>query len=120
VTTGVHVDGLKDTVKALEAAGVDVNDLKDVMGGVAGEAAEVMRGYIPTASGRARDSIRPNRAKGKAIVTIGGAKVPYAHVIRHTHPSRFVERTDTAMETRAPAMLEDGVNEILTRNGLAP
>lgn len=119
MSTGVHVDGLKETFKALEAAGTDVNDLKDVMGGVATAAAEVMRGYIPVAEGKARDSIRPNRAKGKAIVTLGGAKVPHAHVIRHTHPSRFVERTDTAMETRAVALLEEGVNDILTRNGLA-
>lgn len=122
--TGVHVEGLRDTVRALEAAGAEVDDLKDVFGSIAAEAAEAMRGYAPVGSrlqaGRAhmRDTIRPNRAKGKAVVTIGGAKAPHAHVLRASHPSRFVEKTDARMEERTVTMLEDGLNEILTRNGL--
>jgi len=122
--TGVHIEGLRETVKALEAAGTEVNDLKDVFGSIANEAADTMRGYVPVGSrlqaGRAhaRDTIRPNRAKGKAIVTIGGPKAPHVHVLRASHPSRFVEKTDAHMEERTVAMLEDGLNEILTRNGL--
>lgn len=113
-----HVDGLNDTQRALEKAGADVDELKDVMGGIATEAATVLRGFIPVRTGRAHDSVRPNRAKGKAIVTIGGARVPYAQVIRSTHPSRFVQRTDAVMENRAVTMLETGWNDIAQRNGL--
>lgn len=116
--TGIHVEGLKETTRALETAGVEVEDLKDVMGGIADVAADTMRGYVPVKTGKTRDTIRPNRAKGKAVVTLGGAKAPHAHVLRHTHPSKFVERTDTAMETRAVDMLETGLAEILKRNGL--
>jgi len=112
------VEGLKDTTRAFEQAGVEVEDLKDVMGGIATEAAGVMKGFIPVASGRARDSIRGNRAKGKAIVTLGGARVPYAQVLRSTHPSKFVPRTDDVMETRSVDMLTEGWNDIAKRNGL--
>lgn len=121
---GIHVEGLKETTNALVAAGADVEDLKDVLGSIAAEAAETMRGVVPVGSrlqaGRAhvRDTIRPNRAKGAAIVTIGGAKAPHAHVLRASHPSRFVDKTDARMEGRAVEMLTDGWNEIAKRNGL--
>ena len=122
--TGIKVDGLRDTTRAFEKAGVEVDDLKDVLGSIANEAADRMRGFVPVGSrlqrGRAhvRDTIRPNRAKGAAVVTIGGAKAPHAHVLRATHPSKFVERTDAAMTDRAVDMLTEGWNEIAKRNGL--
>lgn len=122
--TGIRVDGLRETTRALVAAGADVEDLKDVLGSIASEAAETMRGLVPVGSalqrGRVhvRDTIRPNRAKGAAIVTIGSAKAPHAHVLRASHPSRFVERTDERMTGVAEAMLVDGWNEIANRNGL--
>jgi hypothetical protein len=122
---GVKVEGMRDTVRALEAAGAEVDDLKDVMGSIANAAADYMRGVVPVGSrlqsGRAhvRDTIRPNRAKGAAVVTIGGKKAPHAHVIRASHPSRFVEATDAHMEGRAVEMLTEGWNEIAKRNGLS-
>lgn len=122
---GIHVDGLRETTAALVAAGADVEDLKDVLGSVATEAADTMRGYVPVGSvlrprrAHARDTIRPNRAKGAAIVTIGGAKAPHAQVLRASHPSKFVEKTDAHMETRAVEILTDGWNEIAKRNGLS-
>jgi len=125
MATGIHVEGLRDTTRALEAAGVEVADLKEVMGSIATKAADHMRGVVPVGSrlqaGRAhvRDTIRPNRAKGSAVVTIGGKKAPHAHVLRASHPSRFVEATDAYMETRAAEMLTDGWNEIAKRNGLS-
>lgn len=123
--TGIHVEGLRDTTRALEAAGVAVEDLKDVLGSIATAAAEHMRGVVPVGSrlqprrAHARDTIRPNRAKGAAIVTIGGAKAPHAQVIRATHPSKFVQATDAHMEGRAVEMLTEGWNEIAKRNGLS-
>jgi hypothetical protein len=122
---GVHVAGLREFTRGLEKAGVEVEDLKDVMGGIAAEASRVMQGLVPTRSGRLRDSVRGNRAKGKAIVTFGGARVPYARPIQYgwpahnIKPARFIERTDDVMETRAVEMLEDGWAQITERNGLA-
>lgn len=122
---GIYVEGLRETSNALVKAGADVEDLKDVLGSIATEAADTMRGFVPVGSvlrrGRAhaRDTIRPNRAKGAAIVTIGGAKAPHAQVLRASHPSRFVEKTDAHMEGRAVEILTDGWNEIAKRNGLS-
>lgn len=125
MTAGVYVAGLRDITRSLEQAGVDVEELKDVMGTVAAEAATTMQGFVPTRSGRLRDSVRGNRAKGKAIVTIGGARVPYARAIqygwaaRNIQPARFIEKTDAVMETRAVQLLEDGWGDIAERHGLA-
>lgn len=121
---GVHVEGLRETTRALEQAGVDVDDLKDVMATIASEAAETMARFVPVQSGRLRDSVRGNRAKGKAVVAIGGARVPYAAPInygwrrRNIRPADFIARTDAVMETRAVQLLEDGWNDIAERHGL--
>lgn len=121
---GIEVEGLKETTKALLAAGAELDDLKDVLASVANEAAESMRGHVPVGSvlqkGRAhlRDTIRPNRAKGAAIVTLGGAKAPHAQAVRASHPSKFVQKTDTDMESRAVEILTDGWEDIAKRNGL--
>lgn len=124
--TGVYVHGLRDITRAMERAGVEVDDLKDVMGSIAAEAAEVMAAFVPLGpTGRLRASVRGNRAKGKAVVSIGGARVPYAGAInygwrrRNIRPSDFIARTDEVMETRAVQMLEDGWSAIAERNGLA-
>lgn len=122
---GVSVEGLREATRGLEAAGVDVDELKDVMGSIAAEAAGVMAQFIPSRTGRLRASVRGNRAKGKAVVTVGNARVPYAQVIqygwpaRHIEPAGYVERTDAVMETRAVEMLEDGWTAIAERHGLA-
>lgn len=124
-TPGVYIEGLRETSRALEAAGVEVDELKDVMGSIAAEAADTMRGFIPEKSGRAKNSIRPNRAKGAAIVTLGGARVPYINVLRYgwaarnISPNPFIERTDAVMETRAVEQLEAGWGAIAERHGLA-
>jgi hypothetical protein len=123
-STGIYVEGLRETSRALEKAGVDVEDLKDVMGAIATEASNTLAPLLPRHTGRLAGSTRPNRAKGKAVVTIGGARVPYAAPIlygwpkRHIRPSVAIPRTDAVMEVRAPEMLEDGWNAIAEKNGL--
>jgi hypothetical protein len=122
---GIYVSGLREITRGMEKAGVDVEELKDVMGRIAAEATDVMQPFIPTRSGRLRASARGNRAKGKAVVTIGTARVPYAAAIQWGWPRRnirgagFVQKTDQVMETRAVQLLEDGWGEIAERNGLA-
>lgn len=121
---GVYVTGLKATTKALVAAGVDLEDLKDVMGEVAAEAADTLRPLLPTKSGALHNSVRGNRAKGVALVTIGKARVPYAGPIiygwpaRGIRPSGAIDRTDAVMEHRAPEILERGWARIAEKNGL--
>ena len=121
---GVYITGLRETTRALEKAGVDVEDLKDVMGRVATVAADTMTPLVPRRSGLLAASVRPNRAKAKAVVTLGRARVPYARPIaygwpaRRIRPGRFVERTDAVMEKKTPELLEQGWADIAQRNGL--
>lgn len=121
----VHIQGLREMTRAMEKAGVDVGDLKEVMGGIADEASRTMQRFVPVRKGNLRGSIRGNKAKGKAIVTAGKAKVQYAGPIQYgwrargIRPAHYVERTDAVMDTRAPEMLEQGWAKIAERHGLA-
>lgn len=120
----VHIEGLRETTRAMEKAGVEVDDLKDVMGRVAQVAVDVMQPHIPARSGRLRGTARGNRAKGKATVTVGRASVPYAMPIqwgwpeRHIEPAGYVEKTDAVMDDRAPELLAEGWQDIAERNHL--
>lgn len=121
---GTYIQGLREITRGLERAGVDVEEMKDVMAEIATKATNVMQPFIPQRTGALRASARGNRAKGKALVTIGKARTPYAAAIqwgwpaRHIKPAGFVGKTDAAMETIAPQMLEAGWAKIAERNGL--
>lgn len=59
-----------------------------------------------------------------ATISVRGRAARYAGPInygwrrRHIVPSRFMQRTSTALEDRAPALLEDDVDKLLTKRGL--
>lgn len=139
--TGVYVEGLRDMTRSFEKAGVDVEELKDVMGDVAAEHATVLARLVPVGSpfvkgrrwslaggsrnpGALRASVRGNRAKGRALVTIGKARTKYAAAInygwkrRGIRPVDYVGKADDVMGTRAVEMITDGWNKIAERNGL--
>lgn len=117
----VQVQGLNETVRALQRAGADVADLKEVFAGIAAEAARIAASFAPVRTGRLRATIRGNRAKNKAVVMAGRARVPYAGAInygwraRNIRPSNFLQRVDEVMGTRAPQLLEQGLAEIVRR-----
>lgn len=121
---GTHVEGLRETVKALEAAGVEVADLKEAMARVAAAGAEIVARHVPVVSGKLRASVRGNKAKGKAEVLAGKASVPYAGAINYGWPRRnirardFLAQADAEIGTRAVAMFEDALNDVLTKKGL--
>lgn len=119
-----RVEGLNKFTRALTQVGVEIDDLKDVMGGIAALGARLASGFAPKRSGRLAGTIRGNRAKSKAVVTAGRARVPYAGPInygwrkRNIAPARFMQRADTEVAPRAVQMLEDGVNDVIAREGL--
>lgn len=119
----VAVDGLRELVRDLVKAGVDVEDLKDVTAEVAKVGAYVAANLAPSRSGALARTVRGNRAKGKAIVTAGRARVRYAGAInygwpaRNIRPARFLQKTDTVMEKRAPEIFEKGIAKIFEKYG---
>lgn len=136
----VRVEGLNKTLTALQRLGADVNDLKDTMAGIAAEGARLASGFAPTRTGRLRASIKGNRAKARAVVSAGKARVPYAGAVNYGWPkgatawqakprrsggwpvgikaSLFMQRADAALAPRAVSMLEDGLDKAVRRAGL--
>jgi hypothetical protein len=122
--TGVRVEGLRKLVRELEDLGADINDLKDAFGNLAKRGAEVAKGFIPSRSGRLKGTARGNRAKNKAVITIGKASAPYAAIINYGWPLRnikgagFVPQTDRVMEPEAVAEITNSLHQIIRKRGL--
>jgi hypothetical protein len=117
----VRVTGLRETTRALERFGAEVADLKDVFGEIAAEGARLASSFAPKDSGRLQGSIRGNRAKNKAIVRAGGARVRYAGPINYGWPARdiagarFMAKADAALADRAVTMLENGLDQLIRK-----
>jgi hypothetical protein len=124
-TAAVHVKGLRETLRALEGLGVDVDELKDVMSAIAASAAKVMSRYTPVDSGALKGTIRGNRAKSKAVVTVGRGKVNnyagpinYGWPARHIDAANFIAKTDVEFGPHVERMLNEGIGELVRRHGL--
>lgn len=124
VAGGVRVEGLNQLVRDLQALGLDVDDLKGAFGPIAAEGARLASGFAPKRSGRLAGTIRGNKAKNKAVVTAGRARVKYAGAInygwprRGIRPARFMQRADEALQPRALTMLENEIDRIIHEKGL--
>ncbi len=79
---GVKVKGYKQAIKALQAIGVPVAEIK-AAGSSAGElVANEARGLVPVKTGALRNSIRVSKALTKVTVSAGNnTRVPYANPI---------------------------------------
>jgi hypothetical protein len=89
----VYVRGIRETVRALEAAGADAQDLKDVFtraGNIVLRAAKV-----PQRTGKLAQSLRITKTKNRSGIRAGGARVPYAPV---NHFGRYFPTTGTRLE----------------------
>lgn len=120
----VQIEGLNQKVKALLELGVELNDLKDVFAEIAKDGAEVASSFTPVKSGALQDTIRGNRAKNKAVITAGRARVPYAGAINYGWPVRsiapamFLQKADEEMADRAPQMLQEGIDRLIAEREL--
>ena len=120
----VRVEGLNRAVRSLQSAGAEVSDLKGVFAEIAAEGATLAARYAPKRTGRLAGTVRGNKAKNKAVVLAGRARVPYAGAInygwpkRNIKPANFLARADAELQERVPQMLEDGVQRIIERNDL--
>ena len=86
----VFVRGIRESVKALEAAGADAQDLKDIFiraGNIVSRATKV-----PQRTGKLANSVRVTKAKNRAGLKAGGARVPYAAV---NHFGRYYPKSGT-------------------------
>lgn len=120
----VRVEGLRELNRAFTKAGGDVEDLKDVNAGISDLIATTARTEAPRLTGATQASVKGNRAKGKAVVKAGGARVPWAAPIHWGWPARNIEPDmflSEAVEQNSEQILtqyEDGIDKALRKNGL--
>lgn len=121
---GVRVEGLNALTRDLQKLGANLDDLKEVFGGVAREGATLASSFAPKKSGRLAGDVRGNRAKNKAVITAGRASVRYAGPINYGWPARnitgalFMQKADAELSPRAVDMLESGIDKIINQLGL--
>lgn len=90
-SSGAYVTGLRETVRALERFGVDVEDLRQAFGEISNEIVEEGRANIDDDSGALGATVRAARTKNKAVVRAGTGGVPYAGVINYGWPAHGIE-----------------------------
>lgn len=121
---GVQVEGLTRVVRDLQRLGLDVADLKAAFAGIAKLGAGLAAGFAPRRTGALAANIRGSRAKSRASVLAGGAKVPYAGPINYGWESRgipasgFMQRADEALRPKAPDLLIKAINDAIVTRGL--
>lgn len=87
----VQVEGLRQLVRTLKAAEVDLDDLKDANNAAGRIVLDAARPRTPTRTGALAASGRANRAAGKANVVFGTARVPYGPPIHWGWAARHIK-----------------------------
>lgn len=120
-SSGVYIEGLRDTVRNLERLGVEAGDLKEVFLEIGEDVAVDARRIIPTRTGRTAASIRPAKAKNKAIIRAGSARIKHAAVLNYGWPKHGIRATgfltDAANDNTARHIqtIEDGLADLIQR-----
>lgn len=124
---GVRVRGLGKAIRALEKAGADSEQMRDLMHEIGEIVAVRARQLAPVGkSRRLKASIRAGRGKTKAVVRAGYERksMPYAGVVHYGWPARNIlpDRflADAMDQTRGEviARLDTGIGGLLERNSL--
>lgn len=120
-TGRVRVKGLSKTVRSLERAGADVQDMRDLMHSLG--MLVVNAAQPPVLTGTLAGTLRAGRGKTKAVVRAGGARAPYAGVQEYGWPARNIAAqhylTAALQSERSDVLraLDDGLEDILRKTG---
>lgn len=86
----LEVHGLRELRRNLRQLGDDAADLKDANAETAQVVAAAAVARAPKRTGRLAQSVKGNRAVGRATVKAGAARVPYAGPIHWGWPARHI------------------------------
>lgn len=121
----IEVKGLSDTLKALDMAGADAQDMRDLMHSTGEIIASAARPLAPVKSGSLVSSLRAGRGKTKAVIRAGTkVRTPYAGVVHYGNPHRgssasmFLVRAFDQKRDEALSHIEQGLKELLRKNRL--
>lgn len=125
----IRVTGLRQLTRSLEAAGVDAQDIKDVMESAGEIVARRASWLAPARSGALRNNMRVSKAKTRASIKVGSARVPYARYVYfgkydakkgglYQKANPFIYDALTATRSQVFAKIDNGIRDILKRNDL--
>lgn len=120
----VRVEGIGELSRQLEAAGVQVADLRAAFSGIAEEGRTLAAGFAPRRSGRLAASIRASKSRNYATVSAGGRGIRYAGPINYGWPKRnitgagFMQKADAALRPRVLRELVTAVDRLLRERDL--
>jgi hypothetical protein len=126
----VKVTGLRELVRNMESAGVQGQDIKEIMFGAGDIVAKRAVQLAPVLTGRLVGNIRVGKAKNKASIKVGSASVPYARFVYfgkyneskgglYAKANPFI--FDALLEKRKQVFdkIEQGMGYLLEKNDLA-
>lgn len=115
----IRIDGLREVLRDLERFGVATDDLRDAFGSIAGDVAQEAGNRVRRDTGRLAGTIRPGRAKNKAIVRAGSAAVPYAGVVNYHRPGdEFLTGPANENPDARVRQIEDSLEQLIVKYGL--
>lgn len=120
----MRIEGFNKTVRALDRAGAETQDMKDLMHSLGSLVVKTARPLTPHKTGRLAGSIRSGRGKTKAVVTAGRKSIPYAGVQHYGWPAHHIKATMflvKALEIKNEEIVRNlvkGIGEICTKLGL--
>ena len=129
-SSGVHVEGVRETVRRLERLGVDVQDLKAAFAEISNEVVAEARPLVPNATGESTGAIagtiRAAKTKNKAVVRAGSpSRAPHAGVINYGWPAHGIAPSEflTGPANRDPAgkvrRIEDNLTALIRQHDLS-
>ena len=126
----IRVTGLRELVRNMERAGVEAQDIKEIMFGAGEIVAKRAEQLAPVRTGRLVGNIRVGKAKNKASIKVGSARVPYARFVYfgkydqakgglYAKANPFI--FDAVKEKRQQVFdkIELGIQNLLEKNDLA-
>lgn len=120
----LEVKGLSETLKALDMAGADAKDMRELMHSTGNIVVRAAMALAPVESGRMVSTLRAGRGKTKAVVRAGNMRLPYTGVVHYGNPRRgskasmFLVKALESKRGEALSHIEQGLKELLRKNRL--
>lgn len=115
--TYIRVSGADEVQRDLAKLGIRLADLD--FSKIANEGMRLAAAFAPRRSGRLAQSIKANKAKSRATIRAGSARVPYAGAInygwrkRNIEPALFMQRADLVLRRRVPTELQEQIQRLI-------
>ncbi len=121
-TVTVRVEGLTRTVRALNRAGAGPEDMRDAYARIATAVEPDYARHTPVKTGKLKGNYRIGRPKGRSVLYVGSAAVPYAGPVNYGRDGKtgaqYVAKGDVTAGPKATGLLDDELSRIYTQLGL--